>query len=112
MIITKFSKKSTPELIEPELFIPYKVIVGMEPTGHYWLNLAKWLSEHHIEVVLVNPHLVKKNKENRDNTQSKSDKKDPSSSLIWSRMATMLLPVPIRKHSKNYEYLCPTVTWL
>lgn len=28
------------------------------------------------EVVLVNPHLVKKNKENRDNTPSKSDKKD------------------------------------
>lgn len=49
------------------------VNIGMEPTGHYWLNLAKWLSEHHIEIVLVNPHLVKKNKENRDNTHSKSD---------------------------------------
>jgi transposase len=52
------------------------IIVGMEPTGHYWLNLAKWLSDQDIEVVLVNPHLVKKNKENRDNTQSKSDIKD------------------------------------
>jgi transposase len=52
------------------------IIVGMEPTGHYWLNLAKWLSDQQIEVVLVNPHLVKKNKENRDNTQSKSDIKD------------------------------------
>ncbi|RED52906.1 IS110 family transposase [Cohnella lupini] len=51
-------------------------IVGMEPTGHYWLNLSKWLSERQYEVVLVNPHLVKKNKENRDNTPSKSDKKD------------------------------------
>ncbi|AFH62849.1 IS110 family RNA-guided transposase [Paenibacillus caseinilyticus] len=51
-------------------------IVGMEPTGHYWLNVSKWLSEHQFEVVLVNPHLVKKNKENRDNTSSKSDKKD------------------------------------
>jgi transposase len=51
-------------------------IVGMEPTGHYWLNLAKWLSERQFEVVLVNPHLVKKNKENRDNTPSKSDNKD------------------------------------
>jgi len=53
-----------------------KAIVGMEPTGHYWLNLSKWLSDHQFEVVLVNPHLVKKNKENRDNTPSKSDKKD------------------------------------
>lgn len=51
-------------------------IVGMEPTGHYWLNLSKWLCDRNIDVVTVNPHLVKKNKENRDNTQSKSDKKD------------------------------------
>jgi len=51
-------------------------IVGMEPTGHYWFNLSNWLSDRLLEVVLVNPHLVKKNKENRDNTPSKSDKKD------------------------------------
>ncbi len=51
-------------------------IVGMEPTGHYWLSVSRWLSERHFEVVLVNPHLVKKNKENRDNTPSKSDRKD------------------------------------
>lgn len=51
-------------------------IVGMEPTGHYWLNLSRWLAERQFQVVLVNPHLVKKNKENRDNTPSKSDKKD------------------------------------
>lgn len=51
-------------------------IVGMEPTGHYWLNLSQWLYDRDINVVTVNPHLVKKNKENRDNTQSKSDKKD------------------------------------
>jgi transposase len=37
-----------------------KIIVGMEPTGHYWLNLSKWLTEHNIEVVLVNPTLLKK----------------------------------------------------
>jgi transposase len=53
-----------------------KTLVGMEPTGHYWLNLSKWLYEQNIEVVTVNPHLVKRNKENRDNSQSKSDKKD------------------------------------
>jgi transposase len=51
-------------------------IVGMEPTGHYWINLSKWLDKQNIEVVTVNPHMVKRNKENRDNTQSKSDKKD------------------------------------
>lgn len=46
------------------------IIVGMEPTGHYWLTLSKWLYDQGIDVVTVNPHLVKKNKENRDNTQS------------------------------------------
>lgn len=51
-------------------------IVGMEPTGHYWLNLSEWLCEQDIDVVTVNPYHVKRNKENRDNTQSKSDKKD------------------------------------
>lgn len=51
-------------------------IVGMEPTGHYWLNLSKWLYDQDIDVVTVNPSHVKRNKENRDNTQSKSDKKD------------------------------------
>ncbi len=45
-------------------------IIGMEPTGHYWLK------DRSLEVVLLNPHLVKKNKENRDNTPSKSDIKD------------------------------------
>ncbi|MDM5357045.1 IS110 family transposase [Peribacillus sp. ACCC06369] len=51
-------------------------IVGMEPTGHYWINLSKWLVKQNMDVVTVNPHHVKRNKENRDNTQSKSDKKD------------------------------------
>ncbi|MCY9696416.1 IS110 family transposase [Paenibacillus alginolyticus] len=62
-----------------DLLASYKlsqIIVGMEPTGHYWLALAHWLKDTEIEAVLVNPHLVKKNKENRDNTRSKSDKKD------------------------------------
>ncbi|MGF7036195.1 transposase [Paenibacillus mucilaginosus] len=35
-------------------------IMGMEPTGHYWLNVSRWLSKRQFEVVLVNPHLVKK----------------------------------------------------
>ena len=54
----------------------HSTIVGMEPTGHYWTNLSRWLLKQNIEAVTVNPHLVKKNKENRDNTQSKSDIKD------------------------------------
>ncbi|AJY74449.1 IS110 family transposase [Paenibacillus beijingensis] len=38
-----------------------KVIVGMEPAGHYWLSLARQLSGKGMEAVLINPHVVKKN---------------------------------------------------
>jgi transposase len=52
------------------------VIIGLEPTGHYWFNLTQWLLEHEIPVVLVNPVTTHRNKENRDNSPSKSDPKD------------------------------------
>ena len=77
-------------------------IVGMEPTGHYWLNLSKWLFDHDIDVVTVNPHLVKKNKENRDNTQSKSDKKD---ALVIADMIKNGYYSFIRPTSEAFEIL-------
>ncbi|MBB3112358.1 transposase [Paenibacillus phyllosphaerae] len=40
------------------------------------IDIAQLTHVARAEVVLVNLHLVKKNKENRDNTPSKSDKKD------------------------------------
>lgn len=54
-----------------------EILVGMEPTGHYWFNLGVFLKEHDIRPVLVNPHHVKKSKEFDDNSQSKNDCKDP-----------------------------------
>ncbi|WP_019244202.1 MULTISPECIES: IS110 family transposase [Bacillus] len=75
-------------------------IVGMEPTGHYWLNLSKWLYNQNIEVVTVNPHLVKRNKENRDNTQSKSDKKD---ALVIADMVKNGYYSFIRPSSESFE---------
>ncbi|MBV7509811.1 IS110 family transposase, partial [Bacillus sp. sid0103] len=53
-----------------------KVIVGMEPTGHYWLNLAHFLKEQNIKFVVVNPMHVKKSKELDDNSPTKNDVKD------------------------------------
>jgi transposase len=77
-------------------------IVGMEPTGHYWINLSKWLYDQDIEAVTVNPHLVKKNKENRDNTQSKSDKKD---ALVIADMVKNGYYSFIRPSSEAFEKL-------
>lgn len=53
-----------------------QVIIGMEPTGHYWLNIARYLKAHDYTVVTVNPMHVKKIKELDDNLQTKTDKKD------------------------------------
>jgi transposase len=54
-----------------------KVVPGMEPTGHYWFNLGKFLQDNGMKPVLVNPHHVKKSKELDDNSQTKNDRKDP-----------------------------------
>lgn len=54
-----------------------EVIVGLEPTGHYWKAFANFLlKQAKITVVLVNPYHTKKAKELDDNSQTKSDKKD------------------------------------
>lgn len=52
------------------------VIVGMEPTGHYWLNLAHFLREQQVKYGVVNPLHVKKSKELDDNSPTKNDIKD------------------------------------
>jgi transposase len=52
------------------------VIFGVEPTGHYWLNLAYFLIAKGYDFVLVNPMHVKKSKELDDNSPTKNDTKD------------------------------------
>jgi transposase len=53
------------------------IIVGLEPTGHYWFTLGNFLKELGIKLVLVNPFHVKRSKELDDNSQTKNDLKDP-----------------------------------
>ena len=54
-----------------------KVMVGMEPTGHYWFNIAQQLKDQSMKIVLVNPFHVKRSKEFDDNNPTKNDRKDP-----------------------------------
>lgn len=54
-----------------------RIIVGCEPTGHYWFNLAHYLEENNIKLALVNPYHVKQIKELDDNSPKKTDLKDP-----------------------------------
>jgi len=53
------------------------ITMGMEPTGHYWFNLAEYMKKSGMRIVLVNPHHVKKSKELDDNNPKKTDRKDP-----------------------------------
>ena len=53
------------------------VIVGIEPTGHYWFDFGAYLEDEGILLVMVNPYAVKQSKELDDNSQSKNDRKDP-----------------------------------
>ncbi len=52
------------------------LLIGFEPTGHYWMNLAAFLASKGIRYVIVNPLHVKRSKELDDNLQTKNDKKD------------------------------------
>ena len=54
-----------------------QIVLGLEPTGHYWFCLAAWMSSKGISVVQVNPYAVKQTKEVEDNSQLKDDTKDP-----------------------------------
>lgn len=52
------------------------ILVGFEPTGHYWMNLADFLMVNDIPFVMVNPMHVSRTKELDDNLQTKNDAKD------------------------------------
>jgi len=52
------------------------VLIGMEPTGHYWKTMANYLIKDNYRVVCVNPYHTKKAKELDDNSQTASDRKD------------------------------------
>ena len=51
-------------------------LIGMEPTGHYWLPLAYFLHACKQPLVLVQPSHVRWSKEMGDNSPLKTDEKD------------------------------------
>ena len=53
------------------------IVIGIEPTGHYWYTFAEAVRGEGRLLVQVNPYHVKKAKELDDNNPSKSDRKDP-----------------------------------
>ena len=55
----------------------HQIVMGLEPTGHYWFCVATWMVNNGVSVVQVNPYAVKQTKEVEDNSQLKDDTKDP-----------------------------------
>lgn len=84
------------------------VIPGMEPTGHYWFALGKFLQDCGMKPVHVNPHHVKKSKELDDNNPNKNDRKDPKTIAALvneGRFSYPYIPIGIYAEIRNLSNL-------
>ena len=84
------------------------VMPAMEPTGHYWFDLAKFLQDNGMKPVLVNPLHVKRSKELDDHLPSKNDRKDPKTIaklVIEGRYAFPYMPEGIYAELRNATVL-------
>jgi transposase len=77
----------------------FRVLVGMESTGHYQKTLIHYLKLNGYTVVLVNPYHTKRAKELDDNSQTKHDQKD---ALTIARLV---------KDGRFYECYQPEGCW-
>lgn len=68
------------------------IVVSMEPTGHYWFNLAQYLAGYGIKTVLVNPFHVKRSKELDDNNPTTNDYKDPKTIALLAKDGRYIIP--------------------
>lgn len=69
-----------------------KIIIGIEPTGHYWYTFGQKINEEGYMLVQVNPYHVKNTKELDDNTPSKSDRKDPKTIAMLMKDGRYQIP--------------------
>lgn len=69
-----------------------KVLVAMEPIGHYWLPLTCALKGQGFTVVLVNPRHVKEAKELDDNSPTERDDKDAGVIARLARNERFVIP--------------------
>ena len=79
--------------------ILFRVVVGMESTGHYQKPLIHYLTRKKYTVVLVNPYHTKRAQELDDNSQTKHDQKD---ALTIARLV---------KDGRFYECYQPEGCW-
>lgn len=84
-----------------------EVIVGFEPTGHYWFTLGDYLQGKGYKLGIVNPFHVKCSRELDDNNQTKSDNKDPKTIAMLvkdGRFRDVYLPTDYAKRLREAVY--------
>ena len=84
-----------------------EIMIGCEPTGHYWFALSKYVTDHKMNLVMVNPFSVKKIKELDDNSPKKTDAKDPKTIaklVIDGRFSYPYMPEGIYAEIRDLEY--------
>lgn len=89
-----------------------KVLIGCEPTGHYWFAFAKYVAEHNKTLVMVNPFSIKKIKERYDNSPKKTDAKDPKTIaklVIYGRYFIPYMPEGIYAEIRDLVYSCDRI---
>ena len=76
------------------------VLVSFEPTGHYWLNINKYLRDNGVETVLMPTQTVKQEKGVHDQDNVKSDPKD---AILIARLTTEGKYVKPIERNKIYQ---------
>lgn len=97
---TRFGFESFVEQIKE--WEPNEVMIGMEPTGHYWKVINSWLLENGYKTVLVNPYHVKLHKELHNNMNNKNDIKD---SQIIAKIVSREEFLTVTTVEKKYDEL-------
>jgi hypothetical protein len=85
-------------------------VVGMEPTGHYWLNVSRWLTEHHFEVVYSIRISSKRTKKIGTIRPQRVTERMHSLSPTWSRTVTTRKHARLPKPSRIYVCFSLIVT--
>lgn len=70
------------------------IIVGLEPTSHFWFSFAQYSKGYSMRSVLVNPFAVKRSKEMGDNKPPKNDRKD---------LKTIAILVKDGRYTQSYD---------
>ena len=68
------------------------VLIGMEPTGHYWRKLAYFAKEHGYEVRFVRTTALKHHREIDESSSAKSDQRDALTIANITRKVNTLTP--------------------